>query len=112
MWIAHLWDQEKAWDSYFEAIGDDVPLIWYEALQRHPLQVVRRLMRVLGVSPERRPAPARSRVQKIGDARNREWATRFVDNEENVAFMRDQGIDESRFCCSHEPESVTAELLP
>lgn len=112
MWIAHLWDQERGWDSYFEGIGEDAPVIWYEALQRHPLRAIRRLMRVLGVSPKRRPAPARSEVQKIGDARNREWATRFVGNEENVAFMRDQGIHDSRFCCSDEPESPTADLSP
>lgn len=95
-WIEHIWVQECGWENYLRPQRQPSPRIYYEALESAPIRVVRRILQSLELEMGHVPVPHRSKVKKIGDARNGEWACRFVSNADSLAFLRGLGIPDDR----------------
>lgn len=95
-WVEHLLASEIGFEAMFRSCGLEVHRFFYEDLVAHPGQTLNWLHVIAagenGPRPRPAPPPGPGQVLPLGDEKNREWETRFRDEQRAL-------LDSARSSC-------------
>lgn len=94
-WYEHIVMQERGWRNYFLEHRISPCYVTYEEVDEDIGPVIKRISQFVGVNPDKVSLPdSPSIFKKVRDARNLEWACRFILEREHVT-----GVSSNGFLC-------------